>query len=200
MSLGSYASGRGSSLSLWLTLGGLGLLAGLAFAVFLALPRLQSVSPADAAASVSSRAPLRLTFNRPMDSASVEAALSVDPAVSGRFSWDANTLIFTPHESWPLGDTVTVRLAGGRSQRGLPLLGAQTWSFSVGLRRLTYLAGFPNANLWVLPVDEGGAPRALTDEPLGVYDYAISPRRPGPGPALAGSLQRRGDRPGAVPR
>lgn len=186
MSLGSYSAGRGSPLSLWLSLGGLGLLAGLAAAVFFALPRLNAVSPAEAAVSVSSRAPLRLAFNRPMDPASVEGALTLDPALPGTFTWDANTLVFTPDEPWPLGGTVTVRLAGGRSTRGLPLLGGRTWSFTVGLRRLAYLTGLPNANLWLLPVDEGGAPQPLTDEPLGLYDYAVS----ADGAAIAYSVRR----------
>jgi Tol biopolymer transport system component len=57
----------------------------------------------------------------------------------------------------------------------LPLLGARTWSFTVGLRRLAYLAGLPAANVWVLPVDEDGAPQAMTTEPFGVYDYGVSP-------------------------
>ncbi len=176
MSLSSYQARRtGSPLSLWLGLGGLGLLAGLAVAVFLALPRLESVSPAEGAQSVSSRAPLRLNFTRAMDPASVEAALSLNPALPGRFTWDRNTLIFTPNEPWPLGGTVALSLNGGRSQRGLPLLGERTWSFTVGQRRLIYLSGLPAANLWVLPFDEGGAPQPVTQEPLGIYDYGVSP-------------------------
>src|SRR5688572_7745812 len=122
MSLSSYQARRtGSPVSLWLGLGGLGLLAGLALAVFLAIPRLTNVSPADAAQSVSSRAPLRMSFNRAMDAASVEAALTLTPALPGRFAWEGNTLLFTPNEPWPLGATVTASLDGGRSQRGLPL-------------------------------------------------------------------------------
>ncbi len=176
MSLGSYHSRRsGSPWSLWLVLGGLGLVVGLGLAVFLAIPRLNSVSPADTAQSVSSRAPLRLSFTRAMDHAAVEAALTLTPALPGRFDWNANTLVFTPAQPWPLGGTVTVSLAGGRSQRGLPLLGGRTWSFTVGQRRLAYLAGAPNANLWVLPIDEGGAAQQVTTEPVGIYDYGVSP-------------------------
>lgn len=175
MSLGSYdARHAGSPTARWLALGGLGLVLGLAAAVFYALPRLVSVSPAQAAVSVSSRAPLRLRFNRPMDPASVERALTVTPAVPGRFTWDANTLVFAPSEPWPLGGTVTVRLAGGRSRRGLPLLGGRTWSFTVGQRRLAYLSGQPYADLWALPVDEAGEPQRLTNQPLGIYDYDVS--------------------------
>lgn len=176
MSLRPYSAHQGGSpWSLWLGLGGLGLLGGLALAVWLALPQLESVSPADAAVSVSSRAPLRLQFTRAMDTASVEAALSLNPPLPGRFSWDTNTLIFTPSEPWPLGGTVAVSLSGGRSRRGLPLLGRQTWSFTVGLRRLVYLANPPQANLWLLPIDEGAPPQPVTDEPLGIYDYGVSP-------------------------
>jgi Tol biopolymer transport system component len=110
-----------------------------------------------------------------MDPASVEAALTLNPALPGRFAWDGTTLVFTPNQPWPLGGTVTVSLSGGRSRRGLPLLGGRTWSFTVGLRRLVYLAGRPNANLWLLPVDEDGPPQQVTDEPLGLYDYGVSP-------------------------
>ena len=176
MSLSSYSARRsGSPWSLWLTLAGLGLLLGLGLAVWLAIPQLASVSPAEAATSVSSRAPLRLQFTRAMDQASVEAALSLTPPLPGRFSWEGNTLTFIPNEPWPLGGTVDVSLSGGRSRRGLPLLGGRSWSFTVGLRRLVYLADPPQANLWVLPIDEGGPPQQLTDEPLGIYDYGVSP-------------------------
>ncbi|MCC7360468.1 MAG: PD40 domain-containing protein [Anaerolineales bacterium] len=164
---------RGCS-SLWLLLAAAGLLVGLGIAALLALPRLVSRSPAPGAVLVSARAPLRLTFSRPMDVASVEQALTFDPPTLGTTAWDGNSLIFRPIEAWPLSSTVTVQLAGGRSQAGLPLLGAQAWSFSVGPLRLAYLTGDP-PNLYLTPIDGGPEPLAVTAEPYGVYDYALSP-------------------------
>jgi len=153
-----------------------GLLAGLALAAFLSLPRLTAVSPAAGAQNVSSRAPIRLTFNRPMAPASVEAALHFTPEAAGAFAWDAAqaALTFTPREPWPAGGVVTATLAGGRSRGGLPLLGARTWAFTVSGARIAYLAGRP-PNLWFAPLAAGAPPQPITAEPLGVYDFDLSP-------------------------
>lgn len=175
MALYNYSARRsGGCSSLWVGLAAVGLLAGLAVAAYLALPRLTAVSPARNAALVPAGAPLRLTFNRPMDAASVQAALTFAPAVPGDYTWEGSTLVFRPAAAWPLSTTVTVQLAGGRSQAGLPLLGNQTWSFAVGPLRLAYLTGSP-PNLYLTPVEGEPAPVAVTTEPHGVYDYAISP-------------------------
>jgi Tol biopolymer transport system component len=154
----------------------LGLFAGLALAALLSLPRLTAVSPAAGAQDVSSRAPIRLTFNRPMQPASVEEALRIAPALPGMFTWEGSTLIFTPGQPWPREGQVTVTLEGGlaRSQRGLPLLGGQTWSFTIGGERLAYLMG-EVSNLWVLPLVADAPPRQVTAEPFGVYDFGLSP-------------------------
>ncbi len=174
MALYSYsAPRRGGCSSVWLVLAG-GLLLGLAVAAFVSLPRLTVVSPPRGAALVSAGAPIRLTFNAPMDTAAVQAALHLSPDVAGATTWEGNTLVFRPAQSWPLSSTVTVQLAGGRSQAGLPLLGNQTWTFAVGPLRLAYLTGSP-PNLYLTPVEGDPTPLALTNEAYGVYDYAISP-------------------------
>ncbi len=174
MSFGGQ-SRRGAGLATWALLAGVGLLAGLGLALYFSLPRLDTTLPRSGAQFVSSRAPVRLTFNRPMDHASIEAALQVSPARAGAFDWQGQTLTFIPAEPWPLSSTVTVSLAGGHSQRGLPLLGNISWSFTVAERRLAYLASVTVPNLWISPVSSGVEPRALTTETVGVYDYAISP-------------------------
>lgn len=174
MALYSYSARRsGGCSSLWVLLG-VGLLVGLGLAAFFSLPRLTDVSPARDAALVSAGAPIRLTFNRPMDTASVQQALILAPDVVGATTWEGNTLVFRPAQAWPLSSTVTVQLVGGRSQAGLPLLGQQTWSFAVGPLRLAYLTGDP-PNLYLTPVEGDPLPVVLTAEVYGVYDYAISP-------------------------
>jgi Tol biopolymer transport system component len=175
MSLGGPSRRPGAGLATWAMLAGVGLLAGLGLALYLSLPRLDATSPRSGAQFVSSRAPVRLTFNRPMDHASVESALQLTPAQPGTFDWQGQTLTYIPAEPWPLSSTVTISLAGGRSQRGLPLLGNVSWTFTVAERRLAYLAGTSDPNLWISTVRGGADPQALTSEPVGVYDYGISP-------------------------
>jgi len=177
MSLADYGPrrSRGGGCLGWLALGVVGLLAGLALAAFLGLPRLGAVFPARGAPAASSRTPIRLTFNRPMDLASVQAGISLSPVMPGAWSAEGGTLIFTPAETWPLGAMVTVTLSGGRSAAGLPLLGDDTWTFIIGTRRLAYLANLDTPNLWVLPVEGEAPPQPVTAEPEGIYDYGISP-------------------------
>ena len=168
---------RRSSSSLPAVVGllGSGLLAGFALAVFFSLPQVMDLAPAPGAQFVSARAPIRLTFNRPMDHASVESALRLSPPVEGAFAWDGDTLIYT-HQPWPLESAITVTLAGGRSQRGLPLLGERTWTFNVSGERVAYLAGAGEAaNLWIIPLHGDAAPRQITTENHGVYDFDAAP-------------------------
>ena len=186
MSFGGQSRRQGAGLATWALLAGLGLLAGLAVALYVSLPQLDTTVPRSGAQFVSSLAPLRLTFNRPMDHASVEAALQITPQRLGSFSWQGQTLTFIPSEPWPLSSTVTLRLDGGRSERGLPLLGNRSWSFTVAERRLAYLAGSTISNLWITTVSGDIQPRPVTTETLGVYDYAISPD----GTQIAYSAQR----------
>jgi Tol biopolymer transport system component len=170
--VGAGLGGRAATLAL---LAAVGLLAGLGLALYISLPRLGATVPKAGAQFISSRAPVRLTFDRPMDHASVEAALQISPPRQGSLAWQDQTLTFIPSEPWPLSSTVTVTLAGGRSQRGLPLLGATTWTFTVAERRLAYLVGAAAPNLWISTISGSASAQQLTNEPLGVYDYAISP-------------------------
>ena len=121
-------------------LAALGLGAGLLLAAALSAPRIVAVLPADSTSDVSSKAPLRITFSRAMDHASVESRLSMEPRPAGRLQWEETALVFQPSDPWPAGGHVVVRLAGGaRSARGLPLLGGVTWSFDIGVPRVIYL-------------------------------------------------------------
>src|SRR5437763_11007033 len=120
MSFGSQSRRQGAGLATWAVLAGVGLLVGLGLALYLSLPRLNTTNPRSGAQFVSSRAPVRLTFSRPMDHASVEASLQVAPPQLGTFDWQGQTLTFIPSEPWPLSSTVTISLNGGHSDRGLP--------------------------------------------------------------------------------
>ncbi|MCJ7513513.1 MAG: Ig-like domain-containing protein [Anaerolineales bacterium] len=151
-----------------------GLLAGLLLAACWAAPRVVTTIPTPGGSSVPATTPLRLTFSRPMNRASAEAALSIEPALAGSLRWIENTLVFTPDLPWAAGKDVTFRLKGDvRSSRGLPLLGARSWSFQVGTPRLLYLwpsAG--QADLYAATL-EGSEPERLTETEHGIREFTV---------------------------
>ena len=159
---------------LFIGLAAAGLIVGLIAAVFLSLPQLTVIAPAPGAQNVSSRAPIRLTFDHPMAHSSVEAAFRLAPAQPGTFSWAGETLTFTPSQPWPRGLVVTVSVTGSAGQRGLPLKGLASWTFTVSQPRIAYLAG-AIPNLWTLDLAETAQPQQVTTETVGVASYDISP-------------------------
>jgi Tol biopolymer transport system component len=144
--------------------------------------RLVRFSPADGA-SVGAFGPIELTFDRPMNEASVSAALQIEPAVPGRWVWQANTGRFIPTQALQAGTRYTVRLAGGagaagvaRSAQGSLLQGGFQASFQVRPAQVVFLspAGGPG-ELW--RVDPGSAqPQQMTSTGGGVLDFAASPQ------------------------
>src|SRR5436305_11251712 len=85
-------------------------------------PRVTDFQPAGGR-DVSLRNGVRLTFDQPMQRASVEQAFEIEPALDGAFSWSGNTLQFQPREAAPAETTFTVRLAASArslTQQTLP--------------------------------------------------------------------------------
>ena len=77
-------------------------------------PKVDAILPRQNATDVLERAPVTIAFTTPMNKAATEAAVRFEPAVKGSFSWaDERTLIFTPEEDWPSGQTVTVHVSSG---------------------------------------------------------------------------------------
>ncbi|WP_374688727.1 Ig-like domain-containing protein, partial [Promineifilum sp.] len=65
---------------------------------------------------VAANAPITVRFDQPMDQASVEAAFSIEPAVTGELTWpEPETAVFTPAESLAEGQTYNVRVADSAS-------------------------------------------------------------------------------------
>jgi hypothetical protein len=60
---------------------------------------------------------ISITFNEPVDHESVEAAFKIDPSVQGTFSWDKNTLMFTPTDL-QAGTTYTITISGASDSAG----------------------------------------------------------------------------------
>jgi Tol biopolymer transport system component len=111
-----------------------------------------------------------------MNPASLENALQFNPPYTGTQTWEGDQLIFTPAIPWPEKSVVTATLRGGQSAGGLPLIGEQTWAFSVAGKRLAFLTGAV-PNLWLIPLDEGEEAEAytVTAETKGIYNFDISP-------------------------
>ncbi|HWH08822.1 MAG TPA: Ig-like domain-containing protein, partial [Candidatus Thermoplasmatota archaeon] len=78
--------------------------------------------------------PIIITFDRPMDHASVEAALGVSPDLFQplkRVEWDGNTLTVRGHRAMEHGTTYAVTLAGSAtSAAGVEMGAAYAWSFT----------------------------------------------------------------------
>ncbi|MEJ2756893.1 MAG: hypothetical protein P8046_00295, partial [Anaerolineales bacterium] len=96
-------------------------------------------------------------FGRGMRPESVEEHLSITPEAAGTFSWEENTLRFTPDEEWPAGTEVQIRLASGAlSNLGLPVRQELAWSFDVSPVLLAYLwPSDGDAQIYTLNQDTG---------------------------------------------
>ena len=166
---------HGSSRVLWFVLlvAG-GLLLGFLLAAWWAAPRVTNVLPVSGIPSAPATTQLRISFSRPMDQDSVEAAFSIEPAAAGNIRWTDNTLIFTPDRPWAEQTQVTFGLSTkARSERRLPLIGHRVWSFRVGAPKLLYL--WPSggvADLYASALDTAESER-LTQAEHGVREYTI---------------------------
>jgi peptidoglycan/xylan/chitin deacetylase (PgdA/CDA1 family) len=90
-------------------------------------PYLSSASPSGGGIAVN--APVTVVFSQPMDRVSVELRFAIAPAAGGRLSWaDDATLTFQP-DRFGHGTTYSVQV-GGRSARGVPLVGSRAWNFT----------------------------------------------------------------------
>jgi Tol biopolymer transport system component len=155
-----------------------GLLGLIALAVYawLVSPVAGNFLPPEGATDVPVHSTIQISFSQPMQHESVERHLSTNPPRTGKFTWDDNTLTFTPDLPWPGGGQVLVQLkAGSRAQGGLglPMWRSQSWSFTTAQALLVYLwpADEP-ADLYALDPLSGEI-RQLT-EGANVLDYSIS--------------------------
>ena len=158
------------------------LLFGLVFVVslvagyFWSVPRLVQVSPAANAGAVPPGASLRLEFSRPMQPASVLERLEISPPQPGEFTWEGKSLVFTPGQPWPSGETIQVRLAAGALAAGLaplPVRQEASWTFTVRQPRLAYLSPADGpADLYAFD-PASGVSRLLTDYPDGILEFDV---------------------------
>jgi Tol biopolymer transport system component len=151
-------------------------LVALAGYAWLAAPQAGNFSPLDEAQDVPVHSPIRVGFSQPMQQASVESRLHIDPPRDGEFAWDGNTLTFTPNKPWPGNTLVQVQLdSGGRAESGLglPVWRDHQWSFNTAQALLAYL--WPSdgpSDLFMLDPLSGEIRRL--SEGADILDYSIS--------------------------
>jgi Tol biopolymer transport system component len=150
-------------------------LAGLAF--IWSQPQVIEVEPAQGTNPVPAGSALRIRFSRPIQIDSVAAKLTIDPPRSGEFTWDENTLVFTPDQPWPSGAMITVRLEPGARAAGFPFRATRqptSWTFTIGHPRLVYL--YPSdapAGLYLLD-PQNGEIQQLSQAPGSILEYSIN--------------------------
>ncbi len=129
-------------------------------------PTVVEIQPADGQ-EVTPDATIRIRFDQPMDRRRTEAALSIEPDLSGTFLWqDVRTLMFRPRTALKEGTTYRVRLkASARSLAGATLLQPLEFSFSTP----------PSLQVAHL-VPENGAKDLRVDSPIQIsFNQAIVP-------------------------
>lgn len=161
----------------WLSLAALILIIGMSLIYFWSIPQVLEVSPPQNATAVQASASIQVRFSRRMQPGSVESRLVTLPPRRGDFSWQGNTLTFTPDQPWGSGETVQVRLEPGARSSGFPSLTLRQgfrWTFTVRQPLLAYL--YPSdasADIYLLDLSNGEVSR-LTDAPGAVMDYSLS--------------------------
>jgi Tol biopolymer transport system component len=104
--------------------------------------------------------------------------IQLSPPVAGRVRWDGRTVAFLPNEPLEPGQTYTVTIpAGLESQQGRPLLEPIQWQFTTAQPRVLFIS-WDEEDRGQLYLATPGRPEAtvqLTQERLGVLDYALSP-------------------------
>ncbi len=78
-------------------------------------PTVTATVPADGATNVPRTTPVSLTFDKPMETASVEASLSVNPSVVSASAWSGGntTLMLAPLDPLRAGTSYTITIAAG---------------------------------------------------------------------------------------
>jgi dipeptidyl aminopeptidase/acylaminoacyl peptidase len=105
------------------------------------MPTLKEISPQPGAVEIPATSPIRLVFSRAMQEATVRERIKIDPSIEGSFTWDKNSLIFTPNQPWPGGQLINLQLeAGARSTNWISFpMGKQSWSFTTSGEIMAYL-------------------------------------------------------------
>ena len=135
----------------------------------------QDFGPSGIAAS---RAPIRITFDEPITAESVSSRFTLAPPATGRLQVSGNRVIFQPVIPLQPGrDYQVVVHAGITAQSGRTLKVDRSWSLHVRQPRIVFnrAEGDNPPNLYLLDPAAPDTPQQLTDSPIGVASYDVSP-------------------------
>jgi hypothetical protein len=75
--------------------------------------------------------PINVTFSEAMNNASVESAFSISPVTTGSFSWNGNTMKYTPNSHLSNNMTYTVTIGtGAKDLAGNTMAAQYNWAFT----------------------------------------------------------------------
>lgn len=136
-----------------------------------------SLTPSLESGPVSVFSTVEVTFAQSMAADSSDTPLRFSPAVSGTVRWQGNSLRFSPLIPFEPDTIYTATLDSQLlSQRGRQLLEVPSWEFMTRHPHVIYIAFDENEYEQLYTIDPlSGETRALTSEPQGVFDYALSP-------------------------
>jgi len=112
------------------------------------LPRATGLNPSGSSVTVFTTVSVK--FSEPMNKNSVESAFSILPEVNGSFSWDGDTLIFTPSSPLENVTTYTVVISdNAMSETGVHLEITTVWSFTTEGGALEHGVGSGADDFWI---------------------------------------------------
>ncbi len=151
-------------------------------------PTVTSADPADGATDVAVTSEIRLTFDRLMDTASVEAAMTLTPTVAYHASWSGETVTLTPDEPLTFGTDYVLSVGtGARDTGGTPLrepfrLGFRTVAASLGVARAVPAANVSGLSIRTViavvfdaPIDPASVTGSLRVTPTVGGDLRVVP-------------------------
>ncbi len=134
------------------------------------------VNPVNGAvAPYSSR--IQIVFDQPMDQRSVERHFSIEPTITGAFTWRSTTMIFTP--DFPLTPSQQYNITvnpGAKSTTGRELNEAYQWSFvtQAAIAYYLYPSNAVERGLWAVSTADA-VPYEVYTPQYGIVHFAPSP-------------------------
>lgn len=91
-----------------------------------------NTTPVNGTNTHSARDPVSITFNQPVDAQSIEQKWTITPQLPGKFTWQENTLSFTPNSPFTANNSYQIAIAPGvKVTYGKPNTQTLTTSFSI---------------------------------------------------------------------
>ncbi len=135
------------------------------------------VYPDENATDISTATDIQITFDQTVVIPDSLLPLTFSPPISGTPRWEQTTLTFTPEVPLESGITYNISIDENlKSQQGRPIRGLLEWQFETRQLQVLYVATDSEGveQLFRISPHDGEAVQ-ITQEALGIADYALSP-------------------------